>query len=390
LEAVYSKIAATSLDARARWNQTEAGNSLASPDILCAVDSVANAVTLDQGRRATCASEQSATHGGGGICLWAARWASIFSRLTLGAGMPERLPPLNALRTFEVAARHLNFTVAAEELHVTAAAVSHQIRSLEDHLGVELFHRSGRSLTLTTAGQGLVPEIQHAFARIQSATRDVRVADAAASLTITVPPSFAAKWLIPRLPRFRDRYPNLEVKVTVSSGLADFGREDLDLAIRYGRGGYAGLHTERLLSAAYYPVCGPRLAAGPPPLQRPGDLRHAVLLHDEIPNALPEAPRWEAWLRAAGVSGVDASRGPQLNNSFLTIEMAILGVGVALAIDVLAATDVAKGRLVRPFDVALKVDLAFFLVCPPGALEKPRVRTFRKWLQEEATASGTL
>jgi LysR family transcriptional regulator, glycine cleavage system transcriptional activator len=305
-------------------------------------------------------------------------------------GMPDRLPPLNALRTFEAAARHLNFTMAAEELHVTAAAVSHQIRSLEDHLGVELFRRSGRSLALTKAGRGLVPDIQHAFARIQSATKDARGADAVGSLIIAVPPSFAAKWLIPRLPRFRNRCPEVEVEISVSSGLVDFGREDVDLAIRYGRGDYAGLHTERLLPAAYYPVCSPRVASGPPPLQHPNDLRHAVLLHDEIPSALPEAPRWEAWLRAAGVSGVDASRGPRLNNSFLTIEMAILNAGVALAIDVLSAADVADGRLVRPFDIALRVDLAFFLVCPPGALEKPRLLALRNWLHEEAAASGAL
>ena len=304
--------------------------------------------------------------------------------------MPDRLPPLNALRTFEAAARHLNFTTAAEELHVTAAAVSHQIRSLEDHLGVELFRRSGRSLALTKAGRGLVPDIQHAFARIQSATKDVRDADAVGSLTIAVPPSFAAKWLIPRLPRLRDRCPEIEVEIAVSSGLADFGREDVDLAIRYGRGDYAGLHTERLLSAAYYPVCSLRVATGPPALQHPSDLRHAVLLHDEVPSALPEAPRWEAWLRAAGVSGVDTSRGLRLNNSFLTIEMAILNAGVALAIDVLAAGDIADGRLVRPFDIALRVDLAFFLVFPQGALEKQRLLALRNWLHEEAAASGAL
>ena len=274
--------------------------------------------------------------------------------------MPERLPPLNALRTFEAAARHLNFTVAAEELHVTAAAVSHQIRSLEDHLGVELFRRSGRSLALTKAGLVLVPDIQHAFGRIQSATREVRSAEGAGALTVAVPPSFAAKWLIPRLQRFRDRCPEIEVKVIVSSGLVDFGREDVDLAIRYGRGDYAGLHSERLLSAAYYPVCSPRMATAPPPLRHPGDLRHAVLLHDEIPGALPEAPRWGAWLRTAGVDEVDASRGPRLNNSFLTIEMAILGTGVALAIDALTAAYVAGARLVRPFDIALRVELAFY------------------------------
>ncbi len=307
-----------------------------------------------------------------------------------GAGMPERLPPLNALRTFEVAARHLNFTVAAEELHVTAAAVSHQIRSLEDHLGVQLFQRSGRSLRLTAAGQGLVPDIQHAFARIQSAARDVRSADAGTSLTVTVPPSFAAKWLIPRLPRFRHRYPDLEVRVAVDSSLADFGRDNVDLAIRYGRGGYPGVHTEPLLSVAYYPVCSPGLAIGPPPLQRPDDLRYAVLLHDEVPGPLPQAPRWEAWLRAAGARDVDANRGPRLNNSFLTIEMAILGAGVALAIDVLAAADIAEGRLVQPFDIMLKTDLAFFLVCPPGAMGKPRAQAFRDWLQEEATGAGAL
>ncbi len=302
--------------------------------------------------------------------------------------MPERLPPLNALRTFEAAARHLSFTAAAEELCVTAAAVSHQIRSLEEHLGTPLFHRFNRALVLTEAGTVLLPEVREAFARLQSATRGLRRREFAGPLTVSVPPSFAAKWLIPRLPHFRERCPEIEVRIASSSELVDFGREDVDLAIRYGKGNYPGLHTELLTATEFFPVCSPGLAHGEPPLIAPEDLRHFLLLHDEIPTALPVVPSWATWLKAAGVTEVDAGRGPRFNNSFLTLEMAIAGIGVALALSTLAAADLAEGRLVRPFAVSVPVDLCFFVVCPATACERPKVVAFREWLHEEITRSA--
>jgi LysR family glycine cleavage system transcriptional activator len=297
--------------------------------------------------------------------------------------MPERLPPLNALRTFEAAARHLSFTAAAEELFVTAAAVSHQIRSLEDHLGMELFHRSNRALALTDAGILLLPDVREAFALLTNAMRGLRRHAFVGPLTVAVPPSFAAKWLVPRLSRFRARCPDIEVTLISSSELVDFGREDLDLAIRYGIGLYPGLHTELLTATEFFPVCSPKLAQGPPPLIAPDDLRHVVLLHDEVPTALPMVPSWETWLKAAGVTGVDVSQGPRFNTSFFTLEMAIAGMGVALAQSTLVSSDLAEGRLIRLFSVSIPVELSFFLVGPPATFEKPKVNGFRAWLHEE-------
>jgi LysR family glycine cleavage system transcriptional activator len=297
--------------------------------------------------------------------------------------MPERLPPLNALRTFEAAARHLSFTAAAEELCVTAAAVSHQIRSLEDHLGTELFHRSNRALVLTEAGMLLLPDVREAFARLINATRGLRRHAFAGPLTVAVSPSFAAKWLVPRLSGFRARCPDIEVALISASELVDFGREDVDLAIRYGTGLYPGLHTELLTPTEFFPVCSPKLAQGPPPLAAPDDLRRVVLLHDEVPTALPMVPSWETWLKAAGVTGVDVAQGPRFNTSFFTLEMAVSGMGVALAQSTLVSADLAEGRLIRLFSVSIPVELSFFLVGPPATFEKPKVKAFRDWLHQE-------
>jgi LysR family transcriptional regulator, glycine cleavage system transcriptional activator len=297
--------------------------------------------------------------------------------------MPERLPPLNALRTFEAAARHLSFTAAAEELHVTAAAVSHQIRSLEEHLGTELFHRSNRALVLTEAGMLLLPDVREAFARLINATRGLRRHAFAGPLTVAVSPSFAAKWLVPRLSRFRARCPDIEVRLISSSELVDFGHEDVDLAIRYGTGRYPGLHAELLSETEFFPVCSPKLAQGPPPLIAPDDIRHVVLLHDEVPTALPTVPSWETWLKAAGVTGVDGTQGPRFNTSFFTLEMALSGMGIALAQSALVSGDLAEGRLVRLFSVSIPVELSFFLVGPLTAFKRPKVKAFRDWLHEE-------
>jgi LysR family glycine cleavage system transcriptional activator len=297
--------------------------------------------------------------------------------------MPERLPPLNALRTFEAAARHLSFTAAAEELFVTAAAVSHQIRSLEEHLGTALFHRSNRALVLTEAGMLLLPDVREAFARLSNAIRGLRRHAFAGPLTVAVPPSFAAKWLVPRLSRFRARCPDIEVTLISSNELVDFGSEDVDLAIRYGTGLYPGLHAELLTATEFFPVCSPKLAQGAPPLIVPDDLRHVVLLHDEVPITLPTVPSWETWLKAAGVTGVDVGQGPRFNTSFFTLEMAVSGMGVALAQSTLVSADLAEGRLLRLFSVSIPVELSFFVVGPPATFEKAKVKAFRDWLHEE-------
>jgi LysR family transcriptional regulator, glycine cleavage system transcriptional activator len=298
--------------------------------------------------------------------------------------MANRLPPLNSLRAFEAVARHFSFTEAADELCVSTAAVSHQIRALEDHLGTMLFRRSNRSLSLTPAGAVLLPEIREAFVRLRNATAQLRRRELAGSLTIGVPPSFAAKWLIPRLPGLREHCPEIEVRVACTSELVDFGYDDVDVAIRYGRGKYPGLHSELLMTSEFFPVCSPALAGGHPGLLVPNDLRHFVLLHDETPAKLPTLPSWESWLNAAGARLVDPSCGPRFDASFLSLEMAIAGKGVALALSTLASRDLAEGRLVRPFARSLPSELSFFFVCPATALEQPKIKAFRAWLLEEA------
>ena len=300
--------------------------------------------------------------------------------------MMTRLPPLNSLRTFEAVARHLSFTGAAHELCVSTAAVSHQIRLLEDHLGAVLFRRSSRALTLTSDGAMLLPEISEAFVRIRHATSQIRRRDVAGSLTIAVPPSFATKWLNPRLPQFWQRSPALEVRVACATKLIDFADSDVDIAIRFGRGRYPGLHSEPLMAAEFFPVCSPALAGGSPRLTVPNDLRHFTLLHDEIPAALPALPSWQTWLDAAGATMVDASAGPRFDASFLTIDMAIAGKGIALALSTLAAGDLVDGRLVRPFACSLKSELAFFIVYPSTSMERPKVKAFRDWLHAEAAS----
>ena len=298
--------------------------------------------------------------------------------------MMTRLPPLNSLRTFEAVARHLSFTDAAHELCVSTAAVSHQIRLLEDHLGAILFRRSSRALSLTADGAMLMPGISDAFVRLRHATAQVRRRDVAGPLTIAVPPSLATKWLSRRLPRFWQRCPGIEVRVTCASGLIDFTTCGVDVAIRFGQGRYPGLYSEPLMAAEFFPVCSPALAGGSPRLVGPDDLRHFTLLHDEIPAALPALPSWQTWLDAAGATLVDASAGPRFDASFLTLDMAIAGKGIVLALSTLAAGDLADGRLVRPFTCSLQSEFAFFIVCPPTAIERPKVKAFRDWLHEEA------
>ena len=291
--------------------------------------------------------------------------------------MSRRLPPLNALRAFEAAARHLSFTRAAAELHVTQTAISHQIKALEERLGVRLFRRLPRGLLLTEAAQRLLPPVRDAFDQIAAATERLAAGGAGATLTVSVLPSFAAKWLVPRLGRLRAAHPDLDLRISASSELVDFARDDVDVGIRMGSGVYPGLRVERLFGEALVPVCSPLLREGPHPLLRPEDLAHHVLLHDE------DYAGWELWLRLAGVPGVLARRGPVFTDSGMVVQAAAEGQGVALARRVLAAGDLAAGRLVQPFDVSIPHDLAYYLVCPEATAEQPKIAAFRSWLLAE-------
>lgn len=293
----------------------------------------------------------------------------------------RRLPPLNSLRVFETVARHLSVTKAADELAVTPAAVSHQIKTLEDHLGIPLFQRLKGNLLLSDAGQAILPGIRGGFDQFAAAIEEIDNLGDAGVLTISVAPSFAAKWLLPRLDRFEVAHPEIDVRVAAAMALTDFHGDGVDLAIRYGAGRYPDLHVEKLLEEAVFPVCSPKLVAG---LGDPAALKDHTLLHDDSPDDDPSCPTWPMWLKAAGVADADGTRGPRYNQSSMVVEAAVLGRGVALGKALLCANDLAEGRLVKPFGDAVSVDFAYFLVCPPPKLALRKVSLFCDWLRVEA------
>lgn len=297
--------------------------------------------------------------------------------------MVTRLPPMNTLRAFEAAARHLSFTLAAEELHVTQAAVSHQIKSLEEALGVRLFRRLNRAIRLTEEGQEFVGEVRKALSHLATAVEKLSAPEAGGPLTVSVLPSFASKWLVPRLGRFRDRHPEIDVRISPSIQLTDFQRDDVDLVVRYGKGEYAGLHSVRLMTEDIFPVCSPALLEGTNALSKPEDLRHHTLLHDDA------YVDWTMWLLVAGVKEVDPRQGPFFTDSALVIQAAAEGQGVALARGALAAGDIAAGRLVKPFDIAIPTKYAYYVLSPMATSHHPKIAAFREWLLEEAAADDT-
>jgi LysR family transcriptional regulator, glycine cleavage system transcriptional activator len=300
-----------------------------------------------------------------------------------------RLPPLNALRAFEAAARHLSFNAAAEELNVTPAAISHQIKALEADLGVKLFRRLNRAVRLTDAGQACLPGLRDGFERIAAAVTRARQGDSLGLLTVTASPAIASKWLVPRLERFRAKHPQIDLRIDASMRMVDFVREDVHVGLRYGTGNYPGLHTELLLRSEIFPVCSPALLKGKHPLRKPEDLRHHTLIHDETATLDPRGPDWAMWLRAAGISDIDTSHGLRFNQVALAMDAAIGGRGVTLARDVFAAADIAAGRLVQPFDKVMPADFAIYVVMPPALVTAPKIKAFRDWLFEEAAETAT-
>lgn len=292
--------------------------------------------------------------------------------------MSRRLPPLNALRAFEAAARHLSFTKAAEELHVTQAAISHQIKGLEEWLAMPLFRRMNRALILTEAGQAYLPPVKDAMDTLAQATERLFRQDQAGSLTVSTMPSFAAKWLVMRLGRFQALHPDIDVLLLTTPQLTDFAQQDVDVAIRFGLGRWPDVRAERLMKEDIFPVCAPHMLDGPKPLRTPGDLRHHTLLHDDY------MINWTNWFEAAGVSGIDVTRGPRYTDSALLIQAATDGQGIALAREVLVADDLAAGRLVRLFTVTLPGDYAYYVVAPHHYFARPKVQAFRDWIFSEA------
>jgi LysR family transcriptional regulator, glycine cleavage system transcriptional activator len=298
--------------------------------------------------------------------------------------MNSHLPPLGALRAFEAAARHMSFSRAAAELHVTPAAVSHQIHTLEQDLGVKLFHRLNRSIELTASAQVLLPGLSEAFAGIQSSVVRLRAHNDTGTLTVTASPSFAAKWLVLRLHRFQEQCPQIDVRISATDDVVDLGKGDFDLGIRYGTGNYPGLAVELLLKNEVFPACSPQLLAAGPPLRTPQDLSAHALIHDQAIERDPLVPTWPMWLKAAGVKDVPATSGLRFNNIHLALDAAIAGHGVVLAYSAIAAADLAAGRLVRLFSLALPDQFAYYIVTASGALERPKVKAFRNWLRREA------
>ncbi len=291
--------------------------------------------------------------------------------------MPRELPPILALRAFDAAAYHLSFTKAAEELHVTHGAISRQVRGLEKHLGVQLFRRANRAVVLTDAGQVYYATVRDVFDRLTEATRRLHARERSGVLTVSTLDSFAVKWLVPRLARFREYHPHIDVRLSTGDALVDFVRDGIDIAIRHGQGNYPGLRAERLMTEELFLVCSPKLLEGDHPLISPQDLRHHALLHDGMRDD------WRLWLNAAGVRGVDCARGPAYPYSNMTIQAALQGDGVALARSALVEDDLKAQRLVRPFELSLPVEFAYYVVYPEEHLHRPKVKALRDWLFAE-------
>src|SRR5262245_25606330 len=289
--------------------------------------------------------------------------------------MKRTLPPLNGLRAFEAAARHMSFTDAADELSVTQAAISHQVRGLEQRLGLKLFVRRNRSLLLSEAGQAYLPQVRAAFDQLHEATEKLLQKDRGGHLTVTTTSSFAMKWLVPRLGGFQRANPEIDVRVHTGTTLVDFSREDVDIGIRYGRGQWPGLAADRLVNEDVMPVCAPSLIKGPNGLRKPADLKRFTLLH--IGN-FPD--NWQIWLTAAGVKGVDSSRGVFFDFALAAYQAAMDGLGVALGRQPLVDPDLKAGRLVVPFDFKMSTDLAYYLVYPPEAIRRRKIKAFRDWV----------
>jgi DNA-binding transcriptional LysR family regulator len=292
--------------------------------------------------------------------------------------MARRLPSLNALRAFEAAARHLSFTRAADEIHVTQAAVSHQVKALEAELGIKLFRRLPRGLLLTDEGQALLPGLRDAFERIAQVVERVRVPEAAGMLTVSALTTVVMTWLIPRLPRFQAAYPGIEVRLITSPRIVDFAREDVDVAVRYGDGGWPGLRADKLFDDTLTPLCGRAFCDR---LSRPEDLHGVPLIQTD-----GDEHDWPIWLAAAGMRGARRVRGPQFDSTKIAVQAAIDGLGVAIGAPTLFADDLAAGRLFQPFSLVVGNGKAYWVVTPETTAERPKIKAFRDWALAEAAA----
>lgn len=309
--------------------------------------------------------------------------------------MSERLPPLNALRAFEAAGRHLSFKKAAEELFVTPAAVSQQVKLLEDYLGTPLFRRLTRALELTVPGAAMLPRLSEGLDCFVAGLAAARRTEERGRIAVSAPPNFVARWLLPRLASFTSNYPQFDLRITATlraidnpehEAQTDPGRHDAEahVAVRYGTGEYPGMVVDLLFRPTYVPVCSPKVLARGNGLRKPSDLRFHTLIHDDSSPGDEERPGWEEWLRFAGAKGVDAERGPRLSNASLVHQAAVDGIGVALLLRPLVDMDIEEGRLVVPFPQAAPTRYAYYLVTPETIADHPAANAFRLWMLGQA------
>jgi LysR family glycine cleavage system transcriptional activator len=294
--------------------------------------------------------------------------------------MRPRLPPLNALKAFEAAARHESFTRAAEELCVTQGAVSHQVKALEGELAVKLFNRERQRLIITEAGREYLGVVRDALDRIAIGTERLLQRQNAGVLTVSTSPDFASKWLVHRLGHFAEAHPGIDLRVSGTLNHVDFTREDVDLAVRHGDGNWPGLDAVRLSPEQLFAVCSPKLVSGKRRISKPADILKFPLIH------MDSRADWNNWLREAGLDDAAATHGPVLNRASMVIDAAINGQGVALARTTLAAWDLIKGHLVRPFAQALPLSRTYWIICPKATASLPKIVTFRDWLLAEAAS----
>ena len=303
--------------------------------------------------------------------------------------MLDQFPGLRALRAFDASARHLSFSKAAAEMHVTPAAISHQIKELEQQTGVELFTRTSRRMKLTKAGDILFEAVRDTLETLSGALNRMRRIANTNQLKVSSSPSIAAKWLVPRLDRFLETIPGADVRVDVSATAVDFAREDVDVAIRFGPGKYPGLRVDLLFQDRVFPVCSPEIITKSKPLNHPRDLLKHTLIHLDWEAQGSPWPNWRMWMLAAGIKDFDDRAGMHFGQTSLAVQAAIDGHGVALGDSNLVADDLASGRLVKPFELSLKApaDFAYFVISPLETSEQPMVKAFRDWCITEARAT---
>ncbi|RDE22453.1 transcriptional regulator GcvA [Motiliproteus coralliicola] len=295
----------------------------------------------------------------------------------------RRLPPLNALRAFEAAARHLSFNSAADELYVTPSAISHQIKSLEQYLELPLFHRNRRKVELTAAGEKYLPTIQQALDQIDSATRRLMSNPNSGAVTLSVAPAFLTRWLMPRLSDFQDQYPDVELRMSASNANLDFHQTDIDMSVRYGRGEWKDVEAHLLMGMSVVPVCSPELLKRSKPLQSPEDMREHTLIH--VATRMEE---WRMWLKAVGIDFNDFGKDLRFSSTSLATGAAMEGLGIALADRQLVDKELARGDLVVPFDIGLDTHSAFYLVYPQDRPLSYAGKAFRDWILEQLQPNG--